>query len=119
MLEDKFSQVLLNPAFMAKMANRNLTNQIKEHPWLPHLTGNGLPVLGPAFPVQPLRPLAFLAGGQPPIPPTISPVNHQYLNELIHNREGSPTPTEGNLIFHIAILNFAVVKFIRRSKKLY
>jgi len=50
---------------------------------------------GPGFPIQPLRPLAFLAtGSHTHIPPTISPVNHQHLNDLINNREGSPTPTE-------------------------
>lgn len=48
------------------------------------------------LPIQPLRPLAFLANH---IPPTISPVNHQHLNDLINNREGSPTPTEGKLLF--------------------
>jgi len=48
------------------------------------------------FPIQPLRPLAFMATGShhSHIPQTISPVNHQHLNDLINNREGSPTPTE-------------------------
>ena len=84
------------------MANRGLpANQMPilkdNHCWLPHLQRGG--PMGPGsavFPIQPLRPLAFMAtGSHPHIPQTISPVNHQHLNDLINNREGSPTPTEG------------------------
>ena len=71
---------------------------IKSDGWilLPEQRGGPLGPGTPGFPIQPLRPLPFLATGPlPQIPPTISPVNHPQLNDLINNREGSPTPTEG------------------------
>ena len=113
MFEEKLTQVMTQLPFpsVINMANRNpMIPGVKDFApgWIPQLAhsgirfGAGLPTPGVNFPVQPLRPLAFLAaastasnGGQSVIPPTISPVNHQYLNELIHNRDGSPTPTEG------------------------
>jgi hypothetical protein len=62
------------------------------------------------FPIQPLRPLAFMAtGSHPHIPQTISPVNHQHLNDLINNREGSPTPTEG-MNFKCLYISYQTVK---------
>ena len=100
MLDTRLTQVFSHPSLMA-MANRGLPNQMPilkdNHCWLPHLQRGG--PMGPGsavFPIQPLRPLAFMAtGSHPHIPQTISPVNHQHLNDLINNREGSPTPTEG------------------------
>ena len=100
MLDTRLTQVFSHPSLVA-MANRGLPNQMPilkdNHCWLPHLQRGG--PMGPGsavFPIQPLRPLAFMAtGSHPHIPQTISPVNHQHLNDLINNREGSPTPTEG------------------------
>ena len=106
MLDTRLTQVVTfsHPSLMAAMANRgqNQIPMLKEHCWLPHLQRGGpMGPGGPGFPIQPLRPLAFLAtGSHTHIPPTISPVNHQHLNDLINNREGSPTPTEGIVVIY-------------------
>ena len=114
MLDTRLTQVFSHPSLMA-MANRGLpANQMPilkdNHCWLPHLQRGG--PMGPGsavFPIQPLRPLAFMAtGSHPHIPQTISPVNHQHLNDLINNREGSPTPTEG--------MNFKSNRTLKKSK---
>ena len=114
MLDTRLTQVFSHPSLMA-MANRGFPNQMPilkdNHCWLPHLQRGG--PMGPGsavFPIQPLRPLAFMAtGSHPHIPQTISPVNHQHLNDLINNREGSPTPTEG--------MNFKCLHILSNRKK--
>ena len=79
MLDTRLTQVFSHPSLMA-MANRGLpANQMPilkdNHCWLPHLQRGG--PMGPGsavFPIQPLRPLAFMAtGSHPHIPQTISP----------------------------------------------